>query len=249
MCNIYIIRHGGTGDEKSINGTSNPPLTDDGINKVLSETVPKISGVGRIISSPSDRALQTAQILAEDERIPSAFLIKSDDDAGTWNRGIEFTGHHYDKNLEDKLSQLVLRPNEIPTAGESLQMFLDRFLPFMRGQMGIYERDDTATPVAIITHSPGLRAVVGWCAAGFPDENYIDPNAFIDQEWSAGSILELALNGRIWKLSSPTKRIGSKVKHDGSQGIISSINFDGSYDLMFESGTVYHGVRDAVSCY
>lgn len=161
MLNIYVIRHGETewNTEKRMQGRLDSDLTERGINdaRLLGERLRDID-FQRIISSPSNRTMKTAQLVKGDRPI----LIQADErlmeiDLGDWQGKI-------DADIEKSYPEQFHAFWNEPAAYESVggESFLD-----VKKRLSEFLLDlKSTTPsgnVLVVTHGVVIKALYLLC--------------------------------------------------------------------------------------
>ncbi|PYI65150.1 histidine phosphatase family protein [Arthrobacter livingstonensis] len=151
---VYLVRHGKTGLNAGhyIRGHANPALDQAGLVEAHAlATVLATKRLVQVISSPLDRAADTARIIAETSRVPHSTDDRfTDRDYGPWTGYSEFT-----------VAGRWGSPGQAPGV-EGTESVLARARPALDAVL------DTAPggPVAVVTHNAVIRALLADLAPG-----------------------------------------------------------------------------------
>jgi alpha-ribazole phosphatase len=159
---LFLIRHGQTDSnvEGRYQGSLDTSLTEKGIEQAAAakKYLTKVS-FSNIYSSPLKRAIQSAEIIAEDTGLD--IRIKKDlreIDFGKWE-GMKF-GEINAKYRQDYQNWLEDPYNSPPTGGESFGSVIERSNKTVKG---IVDHNPDNSSVAIITHGGVILAlIVNW---------------------------------------------------------------------------------------
>ncbi len=144
---IYLIRHGTTSYNKKENlrvrGRSNISLSNEGIEEIqnLKQFLKDIN-LGQIISSPLERAKQSAKIIGENKTIIEEELI-NEMYFGDWEN--EYYKNLYKNSTDD---EWYLKPNNVVIPnGETFYAVLDRINKFL---IKFWESNENI--ITVVTH-------------------------------------------------------------------------------------------------
>ncbi len=159
---LDLVRHASTGRVGHFDGRTDPPLLPGAADAVCGGC----TGIAwsRVISSPRQRALHTAQALAAAQALP----VDIADDWAEWDFG-DWDGRHRDTLAADPHSQRALQdfyrdpgahppPNAEPWAGFEARVG--------RGLRALARREDTS-PALVVSHAGPLRLALA-LACGLP---------------------------------------------------------------------------------
>ncbi|MFT4212543.1 MAG: histidine phosphatase family protein [Microbacterium sp.] len=182
---ILLVRHGRTAlnAEGRLRGRADPPLDDVGIAQAEA-TAAALSGVGlgEAVSSPLQRAVRTAQIIAAASAVPHRVDAAFDDrDYGPWTGQVK-------ADVVARWGGIDAAPGVEPEAD-----VLERAL---RGLDALADAADAA-PVAVVTHDAVIRPVLA----------RIRP--CVDAVVDTGSWAEIAREAGVWRLVSFDDTAGS----------------------------------------
>ncbi len=142
---LVYVRHGKTslnlpGGKESLRGWLPVPLTPEGRDQAKA-TGKDLKGITPATFSSSDlpRALETARIVGSQ----IGHLPSPDTDIRDWNTG-SLAGQKF-VDVKDQLMHLIDHPDEPAPGGESLNSYLNRFVPAMKRRIA----------------DPGVHLVVG----------------------------------------------------------------------------------------
>ena len=169
---IYLIRHGATalnresGGVDRIRGMKNIPLSPEGKEeaKKLAKQLAD-SGITMLISSPLDRARETAEAIAETTKarvLVSRALLP-------WDVG-DMTGKESSVAHPKMVEYATEKPNEKMPGGESFDQFKEGALDGLRPILENYRGE----MIALVTHHRVERLIKAWQAAGEPSDHRID---------------------------------------------------------------------------
>ena len=162
MLTIYLTRHGETqwNIENRLQGSMDSELTEKGISdtKFLSKKLSEIE-INKIYSSPSKRAVKTAEIIRNNSEV---LIIELDGlkeiNFGEWEGK---TKSEINEGYLNKFSSLWDSPHtydHIPHRGESLNDFIDR----VENVMAEILRTNDFGNVLIVTHAVVLATIVAY---------------------------------------------------------------------------------------
>lgn len=173
MLNIYITRHGETqwNQEGRLQGWKNSPLTEKGM-KYASLLGKKLEDVPfqTIFSSPSGRAVQTAELIRSERKIPIEYVENLK----------EFNFGDWEGKTKEDIKQLNWEDyenfwkkphlyNHRPHKGESLQNLKDRIKDALTE---IVQKSENGN-ILIVSHAIAIRAMLAVCQ-NIPDEKFWD---------------------------------------------------------------------------
>ena len=169
---LYFIRHAESEANKNrILGSRKPfPLTEDGRadSRLIAAELAERCSIGRIISSPVLRAVQTAEAFSE----IFGLEIEIDDRLAEQELGV-FSGLSYDevKNRRDYEHDSLKRWNWRPEGGESYADISERVISFF----GDMEKAEEGSAL-VVTHAVTLRLITAALAATLPEYPKDFPN-------------------------------------------------------------------------
>ena len=182
MTPIALIRHGPTdwNAEHRLQGHADRPLSAEGRERVAAWTVPEQYQGYHWVTSPLDRAQQTAELLALDIRKREPAIIEMD-----WGDWEGHTRSELDEIYGDEVSKraalgLDLRPHN----GESPRD--------VRKRVGGWARSvaETGNPTGAVCHQGIIRAALslatGWRMVGKPPEK---------MDWASVHVFNAHLDG------------------------------------------------------
>lgn len=156
---VLFVRHGHHGlmDKVLVGRMRDVPLSPEGIEEAHSVAL-RLSkqGISRVHTSPRQRALETATIIARAARVPLEIAFALDEiDAGAW------TGMSFDDLSTDGAWNFwnMLRSVARPPEGESMREVQDRVLRYLA-------KVHTTHPgerIALVTHAEVIRTAVLAC--------------------------------------------------------------------------------------
>jgi broad specificity phosphatase PhoE len=154
MRGIYLIRHSNTTYDKKVDALLNPPLDEEGMERIK-RTAKFLDSKGiipkRIISSPLQRALLVAETLAK-----HGVAVTTHNEALPWNLG-DIMGMS-NKVADPKIEYLLNYPDIKAPHGESYRTFYTRWSNFLMKLMAYAEaKPDEA--VFVTTHSRNINAL------------------------------------------------------------------------------------------
>lgn len=159
---VDLIRHGSTGRAGHFDGRSDPPLLADACEDLLRAH----AGMAwsRIISSPRQRALHTAQALAA--AMHSSVVV--DEDWAEWHFG-DWDGQHCDDIAREEGGEAALAafyrdPAAFPPPNAEAWSALRGRIE--RGLRAIASAED-ATPWLVVSHAGAIRLAIS-LACGWP---------------------------------------------------------------------------------
>jgi broad specificity phosphatase PhoE len=171
---FYLIRHGatelnsqgGTNKVDKIRGWRNVPLNDKGRQeaKELGEKL-KDSGIKVLVHSDMDRAIETAQAIADTTgaKMIASPLLRP------WNVGI-YTGRNSNEAHPELVKMATNTPDEPIPNGESFNQFKHRAFQGMKQAL----MEGQGQAMGIVTHHRVERLYNAWRAAGEPEDFSID---------------------------------------------------------------------------
>lgn len=159
MCEFYLVRHGLTNDDlpshNVVSGWLEVPLNSQGrVNARKAARVLKSRGVTSITSSDTRRALQTAEIISGELKLP---VIESEK-LRSWNMGALQGVDH--KVAEPFLTFFQENPEIAPPKGEKFWQFYRRFKGVWDATVAYVKKFPNARPL-LVTHSQDLD-IVEW---------------------------------------------------------------------------------------
>lgn len=173
MLNVYVLRHGETewNAEKRMQGRLDSALTEKGINdaRLLGERLKEID-FQRIISSPSNRTMQTAQLVKGEK--PN--LIETDErlmeiDLGEWQGQVEGDiKERYPIQFDLYWNQPALYES---VGGESFLDVKERVSLFLRD----LERRNHSGNILVVTHAVVVKALYLLCRNATVNEIWDPP--------------------------------------------------------------------------
>lgn len=165
MRGILLVRHGNTTWDDRVDAILNPPLDIDGVKKV-ERTAQFIKDNGlsptRVIVSPLQRTMRTAQIIAGQN-----FRVLADNKVLPWNLG-DLMGKKT-STVEADIDQLLANPNRRAPHGESYMAFYDRWTKRL-AEIQEFALAHPEEQVMIVTHSRNINSL----------QEYIDGNPIGD---------------------------------------------------------------------
>lgn len=154
MRGILLIRHSNTTFDKKVDALLNPPLDEEGIER-LKRTIEFLDRskfeINRIISSPLQRALRTAEMISRGNA-----KITVHNGALPWNLG-DLMGQP-NSRVDKRIHLLEDYPDLKAPHGESYRTFYNRWSEFLRKVMA-YSQTKPDEHVAIATHSRNINAL------------------------------------------------------------------------------------------
>lgn len=181
---LALLRHGPTAwtEDRRLQGQTDVSLSRDGRAQVARWRLPGDIRAYRLVSSPLQRAMETARILAEKEPEVEPRLMEMN-----WGR---WEG----RRLADLRRELgpAMAANEArgldfrPDGGESPREVLDRLQPWL------VEVAEAGEPVLAVTHKSVIRALIaratGWHMTGKAPAKVC---------WGAVQLMEVDAEGRL----------------------------------------------------
>lgn len=181
---VFLVRHGATTltAEDRFAGSSNPPLSEEGREQAR-RLATRLAGQGlrAVVSSPRDRALETATILAA----PHGLAVQTDEDLreidhGHWEG---LTRRDVEARFPDEAAAWEEDPYTFaPAGGESGLMVTARALPSLIGLV----RRHAGEHVLVVSHKATIRLLLG-SLLGFDPRRYRDA---LDQSPAALNIVD-----------------------------------------------------------
>lgn len=178
---VLLVRHGRTAlnAEGRLRGLADPELDETGIGEVQATAAALVPfGLARVLSSPLQRAMRTAQIIADASGVPHEIdMAFNDRDYGPWTGQVK--------------TEVIAQWGSVSAAPgvEEEQIILDRAL---RGLDALAESGVGA--VAIVTHDAVIRPIL----------EHIQPG--LDVEAETGSWAEIAHESDGWRVVSADNR-------------------------------------------
>lgn len=179
-----MVRHGNTTYDDKVDGTLNPPLDEDGVNRIK-RTVAFIDRSkirpSRIVSSPLQRCLMVAEMISRGN-----IKVTTNNACLPWNLG-DIEGKT-NKLANITIEHLMDYPDLKAPHGESYRTFYLRWSEFLERLMEYVE--STGQDVLVTTHSRNINAlqeIIGGNPIG--DVEQLTPEA---------SVTLLANNGVSW---------------------------------------------------
>ena len=176
MKTLYFIRHAQSeANKQRILGSRKPyPLTAEGKRDSMriAEELKAVCNIDFILSSPLERAVQTAESFAETYDLD----IKLDERITEQELGI-FSGMGYDevKSHPNYENDTQNRWNWLPEGGESYSMIADRITEFLTDIAG-NKITGGAENILIVTHAVSLRIITAALRNTLPDYPAEFPN-------------------------------------------------------------------------
>lgn len=154
MRGILLVRHSNTTMDTRVDALLDPPLDEEGVER-LKRTV-KFLHEGdfpfkRIVSSPLQRAVKTAQLIAEGN-----VKITVHNGALPWNLG-DLMGKQSSK-VKSMMEYLKNYPDLKAPHGESYRTFYDRWSRFL-GKLMAYAKANPEEFLVVATHSRNVNAL------------------------------------------------------------------------------------------
>lgn len=145
---VYLVRHGQTAmnAEGRLRGLTNPPLDETGVNEARAVAeVLATKGASRVISSPLDRAVHTARIIAETVGVPHS----SDE---------RFNDRDYGPQTGQIKAEVIAQWGTVDDAPgvEPLANVLARARPALDALLA----DPLGGPVIVVTHDAVIRPLI-----------------------------------------------------------------------------------------
>jgi broad specificity phosphatase PhoE len=182
MRGILLLRHGNTTYDDKVDALLDPPLNEEGVERIKrAARFLEDYQIGRIISSPRQRALRAAFIVSKGN-----IKITTSNAALPWNLG-DLMGKS-SAQVHDKIEYLKSYPDIRAPHGESYRAFYNRWEEFLRRLMLYAENFDSY--LLVTTHSrniDSLQEIIGGLPIG--DFKPLTPEA---------SVTLLANNGVSW---------------------------------------------------
>lgn len=180
---ILLVRHSNTTFDDKVDALLNPPLDEEGIER-LRRTIKFLDSLEykfeRIVSSPLQRSLRTAEEISRGNvRITPA------NGCLPWNLG-DLMGQPSAK-VQSKIEYLENYPDIKAPHGESYRSFYDRWEGFLRKLMA-YSEAHSEAPLVVSTHSrniDALQEIIGGAPIG--DVKELTPNASVTLLAQTGS--------------------------------------------------------------
>ncbi|HEX9683905.1 MAG TPA: histidine phosphatase family protein [Acidimicrobiales bacterium] len=159
---VVIVRHGRTdaNARRLLAGRINPPLDTTGWEQVR-RVAARLTDVDRVITSPLDRARQTAEVIAE-----AACVDTIDDsrwielDYGDWD------GRAIDDVTKEEWAAFRGDPTFAPPGGESLSELSERVGQAL-GDLASHR--PVAGVTVVVTHVSPVKAAVAWSLGAGPE--------------------------------------------------------------------------------
>src|SRR5271170_6438820 len=129
MRGIYLVRHGNTTYDKKVDALLDPPMDQDGVERIK-RTAKFLHGTSfrRAISSPLQRALKSGELISG-----GRLRVTPNNAALPWNLG-DLMGK-VNTEVKDKLEYLKNYPDIKAPHGESYRTFYLRWTGFLRKLM------------------------------------------------------------------------------------------------------------------
>lgn len=154
MRGILLVRHSNTTFDKKVDALLNPPLDEEGMER-LKRTVDFITKNGfkfsRIISSPLQRALKTAELISRGNA-----RVTAHNGALPWNLG-DLMGKP-NSEVDHRIHLLEDYPDLKAPHGESYRTFYTRWEGFLRKLMA-YAEAKPDQYLVVTTHSRNINAL------------------------------------------------------------------------------------------
>ena len=231
---VAFVLHGETAanDKDIVRGWGDYPITPEGKANVavtaqlLRGGLPKVT-FDRIFTSDLARAVETAQILSDITGLP----VDATPGLRSWNAG-KLSGEKV-KDVKDDLQYYFEHPDDHPSDGESINSWLERFIPAERK---IRQRP---SPSIMVSHGKCLRAIQADLLSGAklsPDkvdrEIIQEPRFKLDH----GSAVLITPEGRLHPLGTSESFKITKLDSDqqlvfGFANVSIAKNGQGFYDL------------------
>lgn len=161
---ILLVRHSNTTFDKKVDALLNPPLDEEGMER-LHRTIDfldrKAFTINRIVSSPLQRALKTAELISRGNA-----RITVHNGALPWNLG-DLMGKP-NSEVDSKIKYLEKYPDIRAPHGESYRTFYNRWAEFLHKVMD-YAEAKPEEHVLLATHSrniDALQEVIGGAPIG-----------------------------------------------------------------------------------
>lgn len=181
MRGILLIRHGNTTYDNKVDALLDPPLNEDGAERIK-RTVEFVKGLDfeyeRIISSPLQRALKVAETLADGNK-----KVTPNNAALPWNLG-DFMGRP-NEEVDAKIKYLERYPDIRAPHGESYRTFYLRWTGFLDRLMKYSELKPQN--LVVTTHSRNINALQEFIGGA--------PIGDVKETAPEGSVTLLAQNG------------------------------------------------------
>lgn len=194
MRGIYLVRHGNTTYDTKVDALLNPPLDQDGVERI-ERTVKFLDSrsikPARIISSPLQRALAVAEKISRGN-----IKVTTYNGCLPWNLG-DLMGKE-GAFVADKLDYLKAYPDIRAPHGESYRDFYNRWEGTLRGFQAYAEAKDQ--DLLITTHSRNINAlqsIIGGNPVGQVEESAPESSVTLLALTGSGDwIYELIWDGR-----------------------------------------------------
>ncbi|WP_328312645.1 histidine phosphatase family protein [Streptomyces sp. NBC_00442] len=212
---MILLRHGETGRnaENRFQGQSDIPLNEAGVRQA--ERVARSLDPARwtaVYSSTLDRAVRTAEPIAENLRVPHfRFEALRERDLGELD-GLDRAA--YARRYPARMRRLLTDPFYAPEGGETGAAARSRFSQGLR-RIAEVTRDDPARPVLVVTHGGVLHLLARWILGEHDTRRDMIGNcraAALDVEWSADGALRADLlrwNVEAYECEGPAPAQGS----------------------------------------
>ncbi|WP_169566912.1 histidine phosphatase family protein [Sneathiella limimaris] len=148
MIPLLVIRHGKTewNLQKKLQGRRDIPLCEEGIEELKTAIIPAEFQMFEWVSSPLQRAIQTAQILGATDLSIENRLIEMDFGAWEGHTIKELRNCFGEEMIENERQGLDMTPPE----GESPRLVRERLASFLR---------ELSSPTIAVTHKGVIRAL------------------------------------------------------------------------------------------
>lgn len=190
MTSLLLLRHGPTvwNREKRFQGRTDIPLSEEGRELVRSWQLPQAWHQVRWISSPLDRARETAALLGHPEAEVESLLIETD-----WG---EWEGERLPDlraRLGEEMAAMEAQGLDLlPPGGESPRLLQKRLRPLLE------RLAKQGEPIVAVAHKGVLRALYaqasGWDMRGKPPEKLRDSCAHLFHLSSTGEVSAVQAN-------------------------------------------------------
>lgn len=151
---ILIIRHGNTTFDSKVDALLDPPLNEEGSERIK-RTIKFVKGqnykIIRIVSSPLQRALKVAEMLSDGN-----IKVTTHNAALPWNLG-DLQGRQ-SKVAEPVIERLKDYPDLKPPHGETYRTFYTRWSDFLENLM-TYMAGRPDETLVVTTHSRNVNAL------------------------------------------------------------------------------------------
>ncbi len=149
MTKITLLRHGQTdfNAQGRLQGRIDNPLNDIGVQQAK-RAAKAIGPVDKIISSPLQRAIQTAEVFNKEIETDEKWIEL---DYGEWD------GAHLDTISKETWSEWKNNPSFTPPKGESLETLGARVKSFLENV-----QRNSKQHLLIVTHVSPIKAAVAW---------------------------------------------------------------------------------------